>query len=218
MIEVNIVKKLKDNQFKGLINFLYSLSTEICFTTFHNYHIEEELAVETLNEYKQRCKDKHRELQEIYDRKEAFLMKILKKIGVKNQSQFDEYKEHIFNSDMALCKKMDELLDSLINEKTTKDYTKIFPSIANDIKEIEVHMYDSVSVSIMPLDLVICNSSENILKALLDMKQLTMPVLINKQENCTATCFPKIDCIYNQLSKAENLSVHNTGKKPQILY
>ena len=183
MIEVNIVKKLKDNQFNSLINFLYSLSTEICFTTFHNYHIDEDLAVDTLNEYKQRCKDKHRELQEIYDRKEPFLMKILKKIDVKNQYQFDEYKEHIFNSDMSLCKKMDELLESLIKDETTKDYTKIFPTIANDIKEIEVHMYDSVSVSLMPLDLIICNASENILNALIDMKQLTMPVLINKSEN-----------------------------------
>ena len=183
MIEVNITKKLNDNKFFSLINFLYALSSEICFTTFHNYHIDEELAVETLNEYKQRCKDKHRELQEIYDRKEPFLMKILKKLGVKTQEQFDEYKEHIFNSDMTLCKKMDELLESLIKDEVTKDYKKIFPQIADDLKEIEVHMYDSVSVSLMPLDLLICNASNNILKSLLDMKQLTMPVLINKQEN-----------------------------------
>ena len=30
---------------------------------------------------------------------------------------------------------------------------------------------------------------------------------INKQETCTATCFLKIDCIYNQLLKAENLYI-----------
>ena len=85
MIEVNIKKKLNDEKFVKLINFLYSLSSEIGFTSFHNYHIDENVCVDVLNEYKQRCKDKHRELQEIYDRKEPFLMKVLKKIGVKTQ-------------------------------------------------------------------------------------------------------------------------------------
>ena len=183
MIEVNITKKLNDKKFFDLINFLYSLSSEICFTSFHNYHIDEEVSVDVLNEYKQRCKDKHRELQEIYDRQEPFLMKILKKIGVKTQEEFDEYKEHIYQSDMSLCQKMDALLESLVKNEETKDYKLIFPSIADELKEVEVHMYDSVSVSIMPLDLLIYNATDKLLKVLLDMKFLSAPALINKEEN-----------------------------------
>lgn len=182
MIEVNILKKLNEKNRVKLINFLYSLSSEICFTSFHNYHIDEDKANDVLNEYKVRCKDKHRELQEIFDRKEVFLMKILKKLHVKDEEEFQEYKEHIFQSDMALCKKMDEVLERLVEESKTKDYSTIFPVIKDDLKDIEVHMFDSVSVSIMPLDLVICNASDNILKVLLAMKDITSPVLLNKTE------------------------------------
>ena len=159
MVEVNILKKLNEKNRVKLVNFLYSLSSEICFTSFHNYHIDEEIANDALNEYKVRCKDKHRELQDIYDRKEAFLMKILSKLGVKTEEEFNEYKDHIFQSDMALCKKMDEVLEGLVNETKVKDYKEIFNEIKDDIKELEIHMYDSVSVSLMPLDLIICNDT-----------------------------------------------------------
>ena len=182
MVEVNITKKLNEKNRVKLINFLYSLSSEICFTSFHNYHIDEEKANDVLNEYKVRCKDKHRELQEIYDKKEPFLMKILKKLHIKDEEEFQEYKDHIFQHDMSLCKKMDEMLDKLILESNTKDYKVIFSEIKEDIKDIEVHMFDSISVSIMPLDLVICNASDNILKVLLAMKNITDPVLLNKEE------------------------------------
>lgn len=183
MVEVNILKKINEKKFISLVNFLYSLSSEICFTSFHNYHISEEVAVEALNEYKQRCKEKHRELQEMYDRKEPFLMKILSKFKVKTDDEFIEYKDHIFQNDMALCNKMDQMLEELNKESKTKDYSVIFPEIKDEIKEIEVHMYDSVSVSLMPLDLIICNASDSILKILLKMNNLTSPVLLNKQEN-----------------------------------
>lgn len=183
MVEVNILKKINEKKFISLINFLYSLSSEICFTSFHNYHIDEEVAVEALNEYKQRCKEKHRELQEMYDRKEPFLLKILSKFKVKTDDEFVEYKDHIFQNDMALCNKMDQMLEELNKESKTKDYSVIFPEIKDELKEIEVHMYDSVSVSLMPLDLVICNASDSILKILLKMNNLTSPVLLNKQEN-----------------------------------
>lgn len=182
MIEVNILKKLNEKNRVKLINFLYSLSSEICFTSFHNYHIDEDKANDVINEYKVRCKDKHRELQEIYDRKEAFLMKILKKLHVNDEEEFQEYKEHIFQQDMALCKKMDEVLEGLVNETNVKDYKVIFPEIKDDLKEVEVHMFDSVSVSLMPLDLLICNSNDNILKVLLNMKDITVPVLLNKED------------------------------------
>ena len=182
MVEVNILKKLNEKNRVKLVNFLYSLSSEICFTSFHNYHIDEEIANDALNEYKVRCKDKHRELQDIYDRKEAFLMKILSKLGVKTEEEFNEYKDNIFQSDMALCKKMDEVLEGLVNETKVKDYKEIFNEIKDDIKELEIHMYDSVSVSLMPLDLIICNATDNILKVLLNMKDLTSPVLYNKDE------------------------------------
>ena len=178
MVEVNILKKLNEKKFISLINFLYSLSSEICFTSFHNYHISEEVGVEVLNEYKQRCKEKHRELQEMYDRKEPFLMKILSKFKVKTDEEFIEYKDHIFHNDMALCNKMDQVLEDLNKESKTKDYSVIFPEIKEELKEIEVHMYDSVSVSLMPLDLIICNASDSILKILLNMNNLTSPVLI----------------------------------------
>lgn len=183
MVEVNILKKINEKKFISLIHFLYSLSSEVCFTSFHNYHINEEVAVEVLNEYKQRCKEKHRELQEMYNRQEPFLMKILSKFRVKSDDEFEEYKGHMFQSDMALCNKMDQILDDLIKEEKTKDYSLIFPEIKDDLKELEVHMYDSVSVSLMPLDLLICNATDNILKVLLKMNNLTSPVLLNKQEN-----------------------------------
>ena len=34
-------KKLNEKNRVKLVNFLYSLSSEICFTSFHNYHIDE---------------------------------------------------------------------------------------------------------------------------------------------------------------------------------
>ena len=109
-------------------------------------------------------------------------MKILKKLHIEDEEEFQEYKEHIFQQDMALCKKMDEVLEGLVNETKVKDYKVIFPEIKEDLKEVEVHLFDSVSVSLMPLDLVICNASDNILKVLLAMKNITDPVLINKEE------------------------------------
>ena len=183
MVEVNIFKKLKEKDIFKLINFLYSLSSEICFTSFHNYHLDEQAANDILNEYKQRCKDKHREIQEIYDRKEPFLMKILSKIKVKTEEEFKDYKEYIFQNDMALCKKMDEILETLVNESKTKDYKEVYPTIKDDLKEVEVHMFDSVSVSLTPLDLLIYNATDSILKVLLNMKDLTTPVLMNKEES-----------------------------------
>ena len=78
---------------------------------------------------------------------------------------------------------MDQMLEELNKESKTKDYSVIFPEIKDELKEIEVHMYDSVSVSLMPLDLIICNASDSILKILLKMNNLTSPVLLNKQEN-----------------------------------
>ena len=81
MIEVNISKKLKTKQFVTLINYLHNLANEVCFTSFHQYHLDEQTATDALNEYKQRCKDRHRQLQKWYDTQEPFLMKVLRKYG-----------------------------------------------------------------------------------------------------------------------------------------
>lgn len=181
MIEVNISKKLKTKEFVSLITYLHNLSNEVCFTSFHQYHLDEEVANDALNEYKMRCKDRHRQLQKWYDTKEPFLMKTLKKLKVQSEEEFQEYKEQIYLADMELCKKMQEVLDKLEEEQSTRDYKEVFPQIKDSYKEVEVHMYDTVAVSIMPLDLVVYKTSEETLKTFLNMKSITSPVLMDSQ-------------------------------------
>ena len=65
--------------------------------------------------------------------------------------------------------------------KVIRDYKEIFPVIKDDFKEIEVHMYDTVSISIMPLDLVVYKASERTKQVFLDMKSFSKPVLIDNQ-------------------------------------
>ena len=181
MIEVNISKKLKPKQFVTLINYLHNLSNEVCFTSFHQYHLDEETANNALNEYKQRCKDRHRQIQKWYDTQEPFLMKTLKKLRVATEEDFQDYKEQIYLNDMELCKKMQEILDKLEEDTSSRDYKEVFPQIKDSFKEVEVHMYDTVAVSIMPLDLVVYKTSEETLKTFLNMKSISSPVLIDNQ-------------------------------------
>ena len=79
MVEVTITNALKEKQIQNLIRFLFNYSKEVCFTSFHDYYVDEDLAVELINEYKERCKEKHRKITQLYDNKDPFIMKALKK-------------------------------------------------------------------------------------------------------------------------------------------
>lgn len=183
MIEVNISKRINEKKYIKLIDYICNISNEICFTSFHQYHLDEQTGVDILNEYKQRCKEKHHEIQKWYDAKETFLMKLLKKQKIRTEEEFLEYKEQIYLADMSLCKKMDEVIESLIKNEDQRDYQDVFKIIANDFKEIEIHLFDSTTISLMPLDLVIYRLSDTIKELLLKTKDLSTPFLINEDKS-----------------------------------
>ena len=106
MFEIQVSKKLKEKKLIALLEFLHSISTEICFSCFHKHHISEETSVEILNEYKDRCKERHHQLTSWYQQEEPFLMNVLKKLHIKTEEQFNEYKMEIFQNEMIVCKKM----------------------------------------------------------------------------------------------------------------
>ena len=70
MIEVSINYKLNKKKLDSLLTFLFSIADQVCFSTFHNYHIDEDVSVEIINEYKERCKEKHRQLTMWYEKKD----------------------------------------------------------------------------------------------------------------------------------------------------
>ena len=59
-------------------NILAKLTKSVSSITLAS-KVDEETANNALNEYKQRCKDRHRQIQKWYDTQEPFLMKTLKK-------------------------------------------------------------------------------------------------------------------------------------------
>lgn len=182
MVEVGVSKRINGKKLNALFNFLFSISDQVCFSTFHNYKIDEDTSVEIINEYKERCKEKHHQLTKWYERKDPMIMKALKKFGATDENSFNEYKMSLFQSDMALCKKMEEVLEKLQEEEKTIDYKEVFPSIASSYLNIETHMFDSTSVSTIPLDLVSYKLDEEVKKVLLDMKSMSMPILVNKDK------------------------------------
>lgn len=182
MFEVYVGKKLKEKKLVLLLEFLNSVSTEVCFSCFHKHHISEDESIEILNEYKDRCKERHHQLTEWYNQKEPFLMKVLSKLHIKTEEEFNEYKMEIFQNEMLVCNKMDETLLKLQEEKSTIDYKEVFSSIKDDFKEVETHMFDSVTVSIFPLDYVVYNTSENLLNEMKKVKSLFSPFFSNDDE------------------------------------
>lgn len=182
MIEVEVSKIKNEEKLHMLMEFLCSMSTEICFTAPHTYHIDEETTIEALNEYKKRCKDKHRELEKYYSQNEPILINALVKIKVKTREQFDEYKDNLYMNEMQLCKKMDSVFEELMKNETQRDYIVAFPEIRNSYKGMEVHMFDSVGTSIIPLDCVIYNASNEIKNLLMKMRTPFVPFLSNKEE------------------------------------
>lgn len=182
MIKVEINKSLNKKAKLKLIPFLYSLSEEICFSAIHNYRIDEEKGVEIINEYKKRCIEKHHELKVWYDNKEPFLLKTLKKLKIKNEDEFNDYSNQIFQSDMALCKQMNEVINKLVCENKELDYKKVFPLISPFFVDLEIHMFDTAIVSLIPLDILVYKKSDEILKLLLEIEDFKNPVLINKEE------------------------------------
>jgi len=182
MIKVEINKALNKEKREKIISFLYSLSKEICFSTIHNYKIDEEKGNEIINEYKKRCIEKHHELKVWYDNKEPFLLKSLKKLKIKTEEEFIDYQNQIFHSDMALTKQMNEVINKLVLETKVIDYKKIFPSIASSFVDYETHMFDTATVSLIPLDILVYKKSEEVLHVLLDIEDFSNPVLFNKDE------------------------------------
>lgn len=182
MIKVEISKALNKKKREDIISFLYSLSNEICFSTIHNYKIDEEKGDEIINEYKKRCIEKHHEIKVWYDNKEPFLIKALKKLKIKTDDEFNEYQNQIFNSDIALTKQMNEIINKLALEEKTIDYKKAFPTIASSFVGYETHMFDTATVSLIPLDILIYKKSNEVLKVLLDIENFSSPVLFNKEE------------------------------------
>ena len=177
MIEVTISHNLKEKQIQSLISFLFKYSTEVCFTSFHDYYVSEDLAVELINEYKERCKEKHRQITQWYNNKDPFIMKALKKLHITNEYEFEEYKESIFESDMSLCRKIQPILDELERENLQRDYDEEFKEIKDDFVSLETHMYDSVFVYHIPLDILSYKASENLKNVLLKMKSISKAVL-----------------------------------------
>lgn len=183
MVEVNISKKLNNIKLAKLLSFLHSMSDELCFSSFHTYKIDEDTSVEILNEYKNRCKERHSQLKKWYTSKEPFFMNVLKKLKVKTDEDFEDYSMFIFEEDMKVCKTMDDNLLKLQESDKTRDYKEVFKDISKDFKFFEIHMFDSVSVAIVPIDYVIYNASEEMLFELMKMPSLDEPFKLNKEEN-----------------------------------
>lgn len=181
MIEVTIKHKLKEKQFISLFKFIHSIASEVCFTCFHDYYVSEESAVELIDEYKQKCKEKHHDLDTYYKDKEPFLMKTLKKLKIKDDETFEEYKYSIYQNDLAQCEKMEEILEKLQQKEKVIDYKEIFKDIKDDFKYVETHMFDSVFISLMPLDCVVYNFSEKLLDIILKMDSLCDPILVDEK-------------------------------------
>ena len=177
MVEVTITKDLKEKHFQSLIRFLFKYSKEVCFTSFHDYYVDEDSAVEILNEYKERCKEKHRQITKWYNDNDPFLMDTLKKMHIKTESEFEEYRENIFETDMSFCKKMQWVMEELERENIQRDYNEIFKEVKEDFISLETHMFDSVFVYHIPLDILTYKASENLMNVLLKMKSLSSSVL-----------------------------------------
>ena len=202
MIEVTISHNLTEKQLQTLIRFLFKYSTEVCFTSFYDYYVSEDLAVELINEYKERCKEKHRQITQWYNDNDPFIMKALKKLHITNEYEFEEYKESIFESDMSLCRKIQPILDELERENLQRDYNEEFKEIKDDFVSLETHMFDSVLVYHIPLDILSYKASENLMNVLLNMKSLALPVL--KSQNNIVLINPMF------CNETEGFSVFNT--------
>lgn len=184
MVEIVISKKIKEKKYEKLIRFISNISNEVCFSSFHNYHLSEDDGVELINEYKQKCKEKHHHMQKMYDSKQPVFMRILKKIKVKNEQEFQEYKEQIFLSEMSQCKHMEKMIDELIANDKMVDYKEEFSEIKEDYKGIEMHMFDAViNDSFIPLDFIIYNLSNKIIELFVNKKSFFGPFLTNKDNS-----------------------------------
>lgn len=202
MVEVGVSKRINGKKLNALFNFLFSISDQVCFSTFHNYKIDEDTSVEIINEYKERCKEKHRQITQWYNDNDPFIMKALKKLHITNEYEFEEYKESIFESDMSLCRKIQPILDELERENLQRDYNEEFKEIKDDFVSLETHMFDSVFVYHIPLDILAYKASENLKNVLLNMKSLALPVL--KSQNNIALINPMF------CNETEGFSVINT--------
>lgn len=183
MIEVIFSSKIKQKKLNSFFLFLKSIASEVCFTSFHDYHLDEDLSIELIDEYKQKCKEKHHDLQVFYNDREPFLMKTLKKLKIKDEEEFQDYRYQIYQNDLSLCKKMEDIFEGLYKKEEIIDYKEIFEEIKDDFKYIETHMHDSVTMSLMPLDCVVYNFSDNLLDKLLKVKTLNEPIFFDVEKD-----------------------------------
>lgn len=178
MFEVSI-EKYDKKKLNKLINYLASISDEICFSSLHDYHLDEDECVELIDEYKKRCKEKHKNVRELYENKNKSFMQLISKMGVKDDTSFENYQEMLYQQDLSLCKKMEENIYQLIDNKNVKDYKQIFRAYSDSFKEIETHMFDTITTSIMPLDIVVYKMNEKMKSLLLEIEDVKKPVLEN---------------------------------------
>lgn len=182
MFEITITKKINFKNKIKLMNFLFDLSSEISFSSFHNYHLNEEDANHLLNEYKKRCIEKHHKLKELYQNQDKILTKTLLKLKINTEEEFEDYQTEIFQNDLSLCKKMEKVFEKLQENLETRNYQHIFPQLAKDYKNFEMHMFDVVSTSLIPIDIIVYHLSKEILELMYQLPSLQAPVLIDKTQ------------------------------------
>lgn len=183
MIEVAINNKLNSKKRIALFEFLKSISTEVCFSSYHEYHLDENNSIDLLDEYKLKCKEKHHDLKVFYEEKDPFLLKTLKKLKVSNEEEFEDYRDQLYRNDILLAKQLEKICDELEKKEEIIDYCEVFAEIKDDFKYIETHIYDSVGISLIPIDCVVYNFTNKLLEVILRTNSFSEPVLYNSKYN-----------------------------------
>lgn len=183
MIEVAIKSKLNNKKRIALFEFLKSISTEVCFSSYHDYHLSEDCSIELLDEYKAKCKEKHHELKLYYQENDPFLLKTLKKLKIKDEETFEEYRDQLYQNDILLSKQLEKICEDLEKKENIIDYREVFTEIKDDFLYIETHVYDSVGMSLIPIDCVVYNFSNKLLEVILRSNSFLEPILFNSKYN-----------------------------------
>ncbi len=181
MFEITITKKLNANDMKKIMGFLFSVSDEISFSSLHHYHVDEEDANCIINEYKKSCIEKHHQFSKLYQENNPIILKQLVPLHIHTDEEFNNYIDEIFQDDIALCQKMELILEGLQNETNQIDYRQIFPRIAAYYKEKEIHMFDAASASLIPIDIVFYHLSDEIQALMENLPSLSKPILMDKE-------------------------------------
>ncbi len=177
LVTINFIKK--QNVYEELIDYLYSLSEQIGFVTFHKYHLNDETIDNLLASYRKEHLDEVSTYRKLYYENDKEFIKQVKKIKIKNDEMFEEYLQFILQHNFELCKKLEKNCNILNENKTTLDYKDVFLELAPYLFSVT----PDYTIDCEIYDLVKYQKNELLLNAIKQMESFSAFPFINDKYN-----------------------------------